>query len=217
MTEATLSTSATLRTTGPLQGAVVLCLSGGTGQVRPGVWGASIEYLVRRLAPRVPHLGFAELRYRVRSWRQMDLCIEDGRAAIDALVAGGADSVLLIGYSMGGAVSCSIADHRAVARVIGLAPWLPPELPYTAMRGRHFDILHGTLDRSLPGVPGVTPESSRRGFRRIVDLGATGTYQLIRGGGHAIALRGPRNWVVPLPFARRWAREVHELLDTYES
>ena len=123
----------------------------------PGTWSASIEWLVRGLAPRFPDLRFAEVRYRVKSWNRLDLCVEDVLAAIGASRARGG---LLMGFSMGGAVSVRAAAHPAVVGVLGLAPWLPDELDLAPLRGRRLDVLHGALDRWLPGIPGVSPALS---------------------------------------------------------
>lgn len=215
MTEETLTTGATIRVTGPRDGLVVLCLNGGTARERPGIWSASVDCLVRRLAPTLPDVGWAEVRYRVRSWRQMDMCIEDGAAALERLVTGGAREVVILGYSMGGAVAGAIAGHPRVHQVIGLAPWLPERIPMPGMEGKHFDVFHGSLDRYLPGIPGVSPTSSRAGFDRLRRDGTTGTYTLIAGGVHAIAVRTPWGSVVALPRADSWARHVADALTTF--
>src|SRR5205085_2059744 len=76
-----LPTGADLRLTGDGTTAVV-CVNGGQAQEVAGTWSASLEWLVQRLAPRFPQLAFAEVRYRVKSWRRLDACIEDARAAI---------------------------------------------------------------------------------------------------------------------------------------
>ena len=58
--------------------------------------------------------------------------------------------------------------------------------------GKRLDVLHGSLDRWLPGVPGVSPALSRRGFERARALGRAGAATpLIRGGVHGLALRSP--------------------------
>jgi len=209
-----LATGADIRVTGPRGDTVVLCLNGGMAREVPGTWSASVEYLVRRLAPSAGEVGWAEVRYRVRSWKRLPMCIDDGRAALGALADAGARKVVLLGYSMGGAVSTAIAGDPLVRRVIGLAPWLPPELDMSGMRGRRFDVLHGSLDRALPGIPGVSPERSRAGFDRLLELGATGTYALIPGAIHAVALRAPWGALVPMPRAGAWAERVGELLGT---
>ena len=58
-----LSTGAELRVTGPTDRLAVVCVNGGQGSEVEGTWSASLEWLVRRLAPQFPALGFAEVRY----------------------------------------------------------------------------------------------------------------------------------------------------------
>ena len=67
--------------------AAVVCVNGGQGGEVEGTWSASLEWLVARLAPHFPELAFGEVRYRIKSWKQLDWCVEDARAAIDALGA----------------------------------------------------------------------------------------------------------------------------------
>ena len=69
--------------TGPRgAGACVVCVNGGKAASVPGTWSASLEWLVRHVSPRFPDVAFAEVRYRIKSWRALDLCVEDARAAI---------------------------------------------------------------------------------------------------------------------------------------
>jgi hypothetical protein len=49
---------------------------------------------------------------------------------------------------------------------------------------------------------------SRRGFDRALAIGATGTYELIPGALHGIALRAHWGRPVPLPRAREWERRI---------
>ena len=203
-----LATGADLRVTGDRGGVVVLALNGGTAKPRPGTWSASVEYVVREAAPRRRDLGWAEVRYRTRSWKVLDECVEDARAALEVVAAAGARQIVVLGYSMGGAVASQVADHGLVRHVIGLAPWLPERLDMRPMRGRRFDVFHGALDRWLPGIPGVSPESSRQGFDRLRALGVTGTYSLIPGAIHALALRAPWGGLVPMPRAGAWVANV---------
>ena len=204
-----VSTGAELRTTGDGSDGLVLCVNGGQARELEGTWSASVEWLVRRLAPRLPRLSFAELRYRVRSWRRLDACVEDARAALRE-VAGG--RVLLLGFSMGGAVAISVADAPSVRGVLGLAPWLPDELDVAPIAGKRLAVVHGALDRALPGIPGVSPALSRRGLERAHAAGAECTYTLVPGGVHGVALRAPWGGLVPLPRARRWAELVEDEL-----
>ncbi len=199
-----LATGAEMRLTGEGATAVV-CVNGGQSGEVEGTWSASLEWLVRRLAPHFRQLVFAEVRYRVKSWRRLETCVEDARAAVDAV---GAGRTLLLGFSMGGAVAISAADEPSVERVLGLAPWIPDRLSLEPLRGKRLDVLHGSLDRWLPGIPGVSPASSRRGFERARAVGAAGHYQLIPGALHGIALRARWGRPLPLPRAAAWERRV---------
>jgi dienelactone hydrolase len=207
-----LSSGAEARLWGEEAPFAVVCANGGQAREVPGTWSASIEWLVRRLAPAFPDLRFVELRYRVKSWKRLDLCLEDVLAAIDA---SGAASTLLMGFSMGGAVAVRAASHPTVSGVLGLAPWLPEQLDLAPLRGRRLDVLHGALDRWLPGIPGVSPSLSRRGFERASRLDVEGSYTLIPGAVHAVALRSPWNGLVPLPRADRWAELAAERIAPY--
>ena len=196
-------------TPGPL---AAVCANGGQAAEVPGTWSASIEWLVGRLVPRFPALRFAELRYRVKSWNRLDLCVEDLRAAIDAT---GGERTVLVGFSMGGAVAVAAAEHPSVVGVLGLAPWLPDKLDLSPLAGRRLAVLHGALDRWLPGIPGVSPASSRQGFERARKLGVSGSYTVIPGAVHGMALRAPWGSLVPLPRAGRWAELVANELRAY--
>jgi pimeloyl-ACP methyl ester carboxylesterase len=206
-----LSTGAELRVTGAPGGLAVVCVNGGQGAPVPGTWSATLQWLVAHLAPRFPGIVFAEVRYRVKSWTRIDWCEEDARAAVAAV---GALRTLLVGFSMGGAVAVRSADAPGVDGVLGLAPWLPDRLELTRLRGRRLDVLHGQLDRWLPGIPGVSAASSRRGFERARGLGVEGSYQLIPGAVHGIALRAG-NSLVPLPRAGRWAALAGDRIETW--
>jgi pimeloyl-ACP methyl ester carboxylesterase len=205
-----LSTGAELRVTGPLDApSAVVCVNGGQAAEVAGTWSASLEWLVRRLAPRFPELAFAEVRYRIKSWNKLDWCVEDARAAVAQLRA---RRTLLLGFSMGGAVSVRTADDPSVETVLGLAPWLPDRLSLEPLRGKRLRVLHGSLDRALAGIPGVAPALARRGFERALTLGATGEYTLVRGGLHGVALRAPSGRLVALPRAAVWASLVADEL-----
>jgi dienelactone hydrolase len=198
---------------GLAQGAAVLCLNGGQRAAVEGTWSASLEWLVGRLAPRFSGLRFAELRYRIKSWEHLDSCIDDARAALLELEAA---RTLLVGFSMGGAVSSVVADDLSVQGVVGIAPWLPHQLPLDALAGKRLRVLHGSLDRALPGIPGVSPENSRAGFERALRAGAEGEYTLIRGAVHGLALRAPWGRPLPLPRAGAWARLVADEVTRFQ-
>jgi dienelactone hydrolase len=206
-----LPTGAEMRVTGATGRLAVVCVNGGQAADVPGTWSATLEWLVARLAARFPHIAFAEVRYRVKSWKRLDWCEEDARGAITAV---GALRTLLVGFSMGGAVAVRSADAPGVDSVLGLAPWLPDRLDLSRLRGRRLDVLHGQLDRWLPGIPGVSSKSSRRGFERAQSLGVEGSYRIIPGAVHGIAVRA-RGGLVPLPRAHRWADLAGERIETW--
>jgi pimeloyl-ACP methyl ester carboxylesterase len=207
-----LASGAELRATGPTDRAAVVCVDGGQGGEVEGTWSASIEWLVRRLAPRFPELGFSEVKYRIKSWKQLDWCVEDARAAVRET---GAPRTLLLGFSMGGAVAIRAADEPSVETVVGLAPWIPDRLGLESLRGRRLVVIHGMLDRWLPGIPGVRPSSSRRGFERARSLGVEGDYTLLPGALHGIAVRAHWGKPLPLPRAGRWADLVARELERF--
>lgn len=204
-----LATGAELRLTGAGERGAVVCVNGGQAREVEGTWSASIEWLVGKVAPRLPELSFAEVRYRVKSWRRLEWCVEDAEAAVGAV---GASRTLLLGFSMGGAVAVGAADDPSVEAVVGLAPWLPDELDVRPLAGKRLAVLHGALDRWLPGVPGVSPRLSRRGFERALAAGAEGSYTVIPGGVHGVAVRSRRGRLLALPRARRWEELVEDEL-----
>jgi pimeloyl-ACP methyl ester carboxylesterase len=200
-----LSTGAEVRVSGGDGALSVVCMNGGQRAEVEGTWSPTIEWLLERLRPRFPEVRFAELRYRIKSWRRFEECVEDARAAIEA--AGG-ERVVLLGFSMGGGVAIKVAAEPSVEQVIGLAPWIPPRLPLDGLSGRRFSVFHGSLDRPFFGIPGVSPQLSRAGFERALALGAEGDYTLIPGAVHGIAVRPLGLGLVPLPRAKRWAELV---------
>ena len=202
-----------MRVTGPTDNVAVICVNGGQGAEVPGTWSASIEWLVRRLAPRFPALGFAEVKYRIKSWKRIDWCVDDARAAVREA---GAPRTLILGFSMGGAVAIQAAAEPTVETVVGLAPWIPDRLPLETLRGRRLAVIHGMLDRWLPGIPGVSPTSSRRGYERARAIGVDGEYTLIPGALHGIAFRAGGR-ALPLPRAGTWARLVAEELERLQT
>ena len=202
-----------MRVTGPIGRLAVVCVNGGQAAEVEGTWNPSIQWLVDRLAPRFPEIGFAEVRYRIKSWKRMDWCVADTRAAV---VETGAPRTLLLGFSMGGAVAIQAAAEPTVETVVGLAPWIPDRLSLEPLRGRRLAVIHGSLDRWLPGIPGVSPTGSRRGFERARALGVTGDYTLIPGALHGIAFRAGGK-ALPLPRARTWARLVAAELERFQA
>jgi dienelactone hydrolase len=205
-----LETGADLRLRNENGSAAAAVVNGGTARPVPGTWSATSELLVSELAPRFPDVAFAEVRYRVKTWHALDSCMADARAALSVLDR----PSLLVGFSMGGAVSIGVADRPEVTGVLGLAPWIPDRLPLDGLRGKRLDVLHGAWDRWLPGVPGVSPASSHAGFERAQRLGVEGSYRLIPRGLHGAAVRRRNGRLVRLPQAAAWVDGVGERLQS---
>jgi dienelactone hydrolase len=194
-----------------------ILVNGGTAKRIPGTWSATSELLAAQLAPRFQEICFVEVRYRLKTWKELESCMEDAAATLDLAQAEGAGDALLIGFSMGGAVSIGVAGHAAAAGVLGLAPWIPGQLSLDGLRGKRLDVVHGAWDRYLPGVPGVSPNSSRAGFERAQALGVEGTYTLIPGGLHGCAVRASSGRLVRLPRWRRWVEQVGAELERFQT
>jgi dienelactone hydrolase len=205
-----LETGADARLTNGSAAAAVVLVNGGTARAVPGTWSATSELLTTELAPHFPQLAFAEVRYRLKTWHALESCMDDARAALDLL----SRPSLLVGFSMGGAVSIGVAGHPAVTGVLGLAPWIPDRLSLDGLRGKRLDVMHGAWDRYLPGIPGVSPASSLRGFERAQRLGVPGAYTLIPRGLHGAALRRGSS-IVRLPRARAWVDGVRARLELF--
>lgn len=203
-----LASGADARWTGMPGRVAVVCVNGGTASLTPGTWSASLEWLVGKLAGELPELSFLEVRYRVKSWRRLESCVEDARAGLAAAREAGAQEIVLLGFSMGGAVAVHVAADPAVTTVVGLAPWLYADLDLTPLRGRRLAIFHGELDRGLPFIPGVSPELSLRAAQRASALGVDTTRTTIPGALHPIALRAPWGTAIPLPRGGRWVALV---------
>lgn len=195
----------------------VVLLNGGSAKPVAGTWSATSELLARELALRFPDVAFAEVRYRLKTWKELDSCMADAREAIDQVERGGARRVALVGFSMGGAVSIGVAGDEAVAGVIGLAPWIPPQLRVDGLRGKRFDVVHGAWDRYVPGIPGVNPSHSRAAFDRVRGAGVAGTYRLIARGLHGAAVRRRDGTLVRLPRWQSWVAETAAALARYET
>ena len=212
MTPVHLSTGADIRLQNASAPFAVVLVNGGSVRAVPGTWSATSELLATELAPRFPELAFAEVRYRIKTWNELDSCMADARAAIDLVDR----PAILVGFSMGGAVSIGVAGHPAVASVLGLAPWIPERLALDGLLGKRLDVLHGSWDRYLPGIPGVSASSSKRGFDRARALGIDGTYALIDRGLHGAALRRRGGALVKLPRAGAWVEGVAERLALFQ-
>lgn len=210
-----LATGAEARWTGTPGRRAVVCVNGGTAAEVQGTWSASVEWLVQRLARRFPELGFLEVRYRVKSWRRLELCVEDTAAAIDTARESGAGELALLGFSMGGAVAVRNAAADGVELVAGVNPWLPPQLELGTLQGRRLVIAHGAFDAPLPLIPGVKPSMSQAAAERARASGIEVERQVVPYGFHAVALRRRDGGMLALPGAGRYADVVGDQLERF--
>ena len=208
-----LVTGADLRLRNESAPIAVVLANGGSARAVPGTWSSTSELIAHELAPRFPGVAFAEVRYRLKTWNELQSCMADAGAALDLV----ARPALLVGFSMGGAVSIGIAAHPAAASVLGLAPWIPDRLPLDTLLGKRLDVLHGSWDRYLPGIPGVSAASSRRGFDRAQALGIEGSYTLIPRGLHGAAVRRGSGAIIRLPQAQLWIDGVGERVALFQA
>ena len=203
------------RPVGELRGELlVLGLGGSAMRTAAPRWSASITWLLGRLARDLPAFAYAELRYRDRNWRAIGESMRDAREALAALPA--SSPIALLGFSMGGGVAIGAAGDARVRGVVGLAPWVPDQIPLSPLRGKRLAIVHGSRDRALPLLPGVHPVHSQRLLQRAAAAGARTSLTTIDGAIHAIAVRTPFG-LLPLPHADEWRAAVAERLSAIEA
>ena len=210
-----LPSGAEARWTGTPGRRAVVCVNGGTSAEVPGTWSASVEWLVHQLSRRFPELGFLEVRYRIKSWRRLELCVEDAAAAIGTARESGAEEVALLGFSMGGAVAVRNADAAGVELVAGVNPWLPPQLELATLRGRRLAIAHGAFDAPLPLIPGVKPSMSQAAAERARAFAIEVERQVVPFGFHAVALRRRDGGLLALPGSGHYAEFVGDQLERF--
>lgn len=211
MNASPLPSGGAVRVVGPTDGPVVVCMNGGVARPVPGDWSPSIEWLVGELAPRFPELGFAEVRYRIKSWRALESLVDDATAAVEFVRARGARRLALLGFSAGGAASLICAGQQGIREVIALAPWIPDQIDLAPLAGARVRVIHGSRDGTRLGIVGVHPDQSRQGVARLAAAGADATHTMIPGAVHGIAVR-PFGRMVRLPHARQWRELVAEEL-----
>ena len=93
--------------------------------------------------------------------------------------------VVLLGHSMGARTAVHAADHPGVVGVVGLAPWLEPGDPVTALTDRHLVAGHGSRDRITSAKMTrkyVDRASDVAASADFVDMGRLGHYMLAHPG-----------------------------------
>jgi pimeloyl-ACP methyl ester carboxylesterase len=183
---------------GPPRG-VVLMLHGGASTGLDEVGARSASYWRSRVMRdaidgplRKAGLSVWLLRFSVRGWNAgrgpEPSPVPDARWALDQAAADHPGvPVVLLGHSMGGRTAVHVADHPAVAGVVGLAPWLGPSDPVRGLRGKHLIAGHGSRDRITSARMTRAYVAQARGVAssaRFVDMGRLGHYMLHK----------PREW-----------------------
>lgn len=210
----TLPTGAELRLSGGSTSHSVLFLPGTSMGERPGKWSATCEWLAEAVRDELPERMVAQLRFRVASWKRLDLLTADALAAIALLRERGATEVSIVGHSGGGTAGLAVAGTEGVVQLIGLAPWFPPAADPPRLIGRRVAVFHGTFD-GIPFLPGTRPSASRASLSRLAALGADVAYTAIPGGLHSVVLRSPLGGFVRLPRSRRWRELLLAELASY--
>lgn len=176
---------------------LVLMLHGGaqTGlepvDARSASWQRS-RWMQRRVAARAhtEGVGVWLLRYRHRGWNAgasaVPSPVPDARWALEEVRrAYGELPVVLLGHSMGARTAVAVADDPTVTGVVGLAPWLPPAEPVTALADRHLAVAHGRADKitSFDATAAFVHRAAAvAASTELVDMGGLGHYMLRRAG-----------------------------------
>ena len=116
------------------------------GTIGPG------EGLYAQWGDSLAELGIPSIRLSYRKPNDMDSCCVDTAAAVQMLVGSGADKVVLMGHSFGGAVAVRVGVglSEMVAGVVTFATQSAGCEVAAGLQGRPFLLFHGTDDSILP-------------------------------------------------------------------
>ena len=116
------------------------------GTIGPG------EGLYAQWGDSLAEFGIPSIRLSYRKPNDMDSCCVDTAAAVQMLVGSGADKVVLMGHSFGGAVAVRVGVglSEMVAGVVTFATQSAGCEVAAGLQGRPFLLFHGTDDSILP-------------------------------------------------------------------
>ena len=162
-------------------GALVLCGGAMGGLLGPG------DALFHRLGVEWAARGVPVLRVSYRRPNDLDHCCVDVAAAAQLAIGGaGADKVVLMGHSFGGAVAVRVGVglHEMVAGVATFATQSAGCEPAGGLLGLPFLLFHGERDEILP------IEASEM----VRMIAGTGELVPLPGDGHLLARSGDVLW-----------------------
>ena len=103
------------------------------------------------------------------------------------------------------------ATSRASSAWSALAPWIPDRLDVSRSRASGWTSSTARWTAGSPASRASARASSRRGFERVRARGVEGTYTLIPGAVHGVALRAPWGAARPAPARRKLGRAASRL------
>lgn len=129
----------------PVRGGALLLSGAGGGVLGPG-------HVYPPLASRLAAAGVHALRLDYRHPARLEPCLDDAHAAVEFLAARGAERVVVVGWSFGGAVALQAAERwpavagaaTVASQTAGMGP--VEDIPRS---GKKLLLLHGTGDTCL--------------------------------------------------------------------
>lgn len=159
--------------TPPVGAALVLCGGAMGGLLGPG------HGLYQRLGVAWAARGVSVFRVSYRRPNDLDACCVDTAAAVQLAVGTGAERIVVMGHSFGGAVAVRVGVGLPayVAGVVTFATQSAGCETAAGLLGRPFLLFHGDRDEILPA------EASHM----VRALAGTGDVEIIPGDGHLLA------------------------------
>lgn len=160
-------------TTAPVSAAIVVCGGAMGGLLGPG------NALYHRLGERWASRGVGFVRIGYREPNNLDRCAHDLACGVEMARETGADRVVVMGHSFGGAVAIRTAAVMPVS-VVGVVTFATQSGGCEvagALGGRPLLLFHGDRDELLP------PESSHL----VAAIAGNGEVVMLPGDGHLLA------------------------------
>lgn len=156
------------------------------------------DSLFHVLGETLSNAGIPAIRMSYRKPNDMDRCCVDVAAAVQLLVGSGADSVVLMGHSFGGAVAVRVGVglREMVSGVVTFATQSAGCEVAGGLQGRSLLMFHGDADSILP------VEASEV----VKAMAGTGDLHIMKGDDHLLANSHDEMLAIVMP----WLFEVFE-------